>query len=487
VSPLVAAFDRVRREDPARPLIHLPARGHAITASEIWQAQLTLGEMFRSKGLETGRLLLAALGNNPSLVPVLLAARSIGLTLMMIEASTPDAERNALCRRFGAAAIAVPHAAAPHGEGTRADLTGGIDVETTDASVNYGRAALLKLTSGSTGLPKAIVNTEEQLIADSRQIVAGMGIEGHDTQIAVIPLSHAYGVSVVLVPLVLQGTAMVLRDTFVPQRLPEDARASGATTFPGVPFMFEHFVAHPPEDGWPGRLTRLISAGARLEPATVRGFFERFGLKIHSFYGASESGGICYDADDEIGGDTVGRPLPGVTLTFKSDDHAPRGTDRVHVTSAGVASGYLGEADDGFCDGGFLSGDYGLLDAEGRLKLRGRASAFINVAGRKVHPAEVEDVLRQMPGVTSVHVLAAADPHRGEHVAVCMAVARDHRDEVTTLAVRQYCSSRLAPHKIPRTVVVFDTIPLTSRGKIDRRALEEAVQAQINGPTQQLC
>jgi long-chain acyl-CoA synthetase len=84
-------------------------------------------------------------------------------------------------------------------------------------------------------------------------------------------------------------------------------------------------------------------------------------------------------------------------------------------------------------------------------------------------------------------VLAAADPQRGEHVAACIVASRDNRDAITTIAVRHYCSARLAPHKIPRTVVILDAIPLTSRGKIDRRALEEAVQAQMNGRSQQLC
>ena len=93
---------------------------------------------------------------------------------------------------------------------------------------------------------------------------------------------------------------MVLRESFVPHQLPADAGCFDATTFPGVPFMFEYFIANPPETGWPRGLRRLISAGARLPVETVRGFFDRFGVKIHSFYGASESGGISYDDSDEV-------------------------------------------------------------------------------------------------------------------------------------------------------------------------------------------
>jgi long-chain acyl-CoA synthetase len=304
----------------------------------------------------------------------------------------------------------------------------------------------------------------------------------------VIPLSHAYGVSVVLVPLVLQGTAMVLRESFVPHQLADDVRAYGATTFPGVPYMFDYFLSNPPQEGWPRGLHRLISAGARLPPETVRAFADRFGVKIHSFYGASEAGGIAYDADDDVDDSgSVGPPLPGVAITFRPDEHAPPGSGRVHVTSASVASGYAGESADEFCDGGYLTGDYGLFDARGRLTLTGRVSSFINVAGRKVQPAEVEDVIRQMAGVRDVRVLAAPDPQRGEQVAACIVVDAAHRGTLTALVVRRFCSGRLAPHKIPRAVVLLDAMPLTARGKTDRRALDEAIRAIVEGKAQQLC
>ena len=100
-------------------------------------------------------------------------------------------------------------------------------------------------------------------------------------------------------PLLMQGTALVLRESFVPHQLPADARRFGARVFPGVPFMFEYFLANPPADGWPPCLRRLISAGAPLLPATVRAFHERFGVKIHSFYGATETGGIAFDDSED--------------------------------------------------------------------------------------------------------------------------------------------------------------------------------------------
>ena len=116
-------------------------------------------------------------------------------------------------------------------------------------------------------------------------------------------------------PLLLQGTPFVLRETFVPQQVSDATRSlTGARVFPGVPFMFEHFADHRASCRGRRRCSALISAGAPLDCATtVRAFFDAFGVKIHSFYGTSETGGIAFDEPTRSRGETsVGRPLPGV-------------------------------------------------------------------------------------------------------------------------------------------------------------------------------
>ena len=130
----------------------------------------------------------------------------------------------------------------------------------------YPDAAVLKLTSGSTGLPKATLTTEAQLVADSAHIVAAMGIGRRDTQMAAIPLSHSYGLGNLVMPLLLQGTAIVLRESFVPHQLPADARRFGARVFPACRSCSSTSSRNPPADGWPPCLHRLISAGAPLTP-----------------------------------------------------------------------------------------------------------------------------------------------------------------------------------------------------------------------------
>src|SRR3954454_14743045 len=474
VSTLVTRFADVCRDDPARPLIHLPVTGEALTASAIWDAHEQYADRLARGGVGEGHVVVSAVGNTASAPALLLACRALDAVVMAVDACATPAEVDALAVRFGAAAI------------VNADA-----VRCSRGAVRrHAGAAILKLTSGSTGAAKATRTTEAQMIADALHIIGAMDIRAADTQIAAIPMSHSYGLGNLLLPLLLQGTACVLRDSFVPQLVPADAHRFGARIFPAVPFMFEYFLDHPPAGGWPPALQRLISAGAPLSAATVRAFHDRFGVKIHSFYGASETGGIAFDGDDEVDDSgTVGTPLPGVTVTLRDEQH-PSTIDqpsaishqpsrgRVHVSSAAVSSGYVDEASDAFVDSGFLAGDYGEWDSRGRLLLRGRVSSFVNVAGRKVQPDEIEAVLRTMPGVADVRVVAAPDARRGQQIVACIVVDAQ-ASSITTLVIRRYCAERLASYKVPRAIVFIERIPLTARGKTDRVALDALVRTRL--------
>jgi long-chain acyl-CoA synthetase len=494
VSAIVDALARVHRADPHRPLIHLPGVGRSLDADDLWQLHVACVDGLRAAGIRPGHLILSAAGNRPGLVAVFVACRAMDLVLVPVDAGTTMPEIAELTHRLGAIAIVLPAGAAGGGETPALPLVDGLVLRMSESAAMWGApaplawgphglvaegAAVMKLTSGSTAAPKATITTDAQLVADTRQIIEGMQIGPDDTQICAIPLSHAYGLSVILMPLLLQGTPVVMRDSFVPALLPSDAGAYGAKVFPGVPFMFQHFLAHPPAAGWPPNVRKLISAGARLPIETARDFFAAFGLKIHSFYGTTETGGIAYDDSETMDdGDTVGPPLPGVTIALVQQEGIPNGTGRIFVRSAGVSSGYAGEQHGLFRDDGFLTGDYGALDERGRLRIAGRVSSFINVAGMKVEPEEVERVLRLMPGIRDACVTGAVDARRGEQVVACVVA----ESGLTVFAVRQFCSARLAPHKIPRTILMVEAIPKTARGKVDRLALDALVADRIARP-----
>jgi len=128
-------------------------------------------------------------------------------------------------------------------------------------------------------------------------------------------------------------------------------------------------------------------------------------------------------------------------------------------------------------DGGFLTGDLGALGGDGRLRLKGRVSAFVNVAGRKVQPEEVEATLRAHPLVTDARVFGLPDKRRGEQLAACV-VPRSGPPALGVVALRAFCADRLAAYKIPRVLVLVPELPRDERGKISRSALERLVLAQ---------
>ena len=485
-SEFLERFDRVRRDGPDRPLIYRAATGQVITAAALAAMAEGLNATLARAGTAAGQPVISVAGNTPTAIALLLACRRRGVPLLPVDKGASSVEIASIARRFGVRLVIAGRLA--EGASVVSALDDGLSLFAFGERPSMGNSswagtAVMKLTSGTTGLPRATLTTDRNLVVDTAAITEAMGIRPGDRQLAAIPLSHAYGLGNLVCPLLVQGTAIVVRDGFVPHQFAEDARRFGITMFPGVPFMFDHLLQLLPADAWPDGLSRLMSAGARLEGDLVVRFHEKFGRKIHSFYGTSETGGICYDDSDAIDAEpTVGRAMPRVNVTLRPEESAPAGGGRVHVAGPAVAAGYArgGEAaadDDPFMDGGFLTGDLGRFDTRQHLEIHGRVSSFVNVAGRKVQPLEVEAVLRSAPGVTDVRVLGAPDPLRGQQLVACVVMDNGCRDSGAGL--RAHCVNRLAPFKIPRRFLFLDCIPLTERGKTDRARLDALVREHV--------
>ncbi len=492
-SPIAAAYDVVLADRADEVLLFAPSEGRTRTAQQIHEAALAIAAGFRQHGLGRGHLVLACLGNVSAMPSLVLACLREGLPLLAADRSTPAAEIRALADAWHAAIALVPASSDLDdalGRATwtrpraREPLPDGIAAYVAESRPEAGAhapAVLLRLTSGSTGAPRATCTEERHLVADVRQIVDAMGIGPRDVQLGVVPLSHAYGFGNLVLPLLWQGSPLWLRPQFVPTQVGPDIRAGGLTTFAGVPFMFDHLARHQASPDL-GSLRLVLSAGARLPYATVEAFHRVSGVKVRSFYGSSETGGICFDDSAALDPRVpVGRPIGDVTITLVDDDGAPDGAGRIQVAGSNVMDRYMEPpAADGPRDrdddcatsafvapGTFLTGDYATRDADGVLVLAGRTASFVNVAGRKVHPRDVEAALRELPGVTDAVALPIEDPLRGQALGACLVSLRpwDAR------TVREALASRLAAWQLPRVVVVLPSLPLTERGKVDRAAI----------------
>jgi long-chain acyl-CoA synthetase len=329
------------------------------------------------------------------------------------------------------------------------------------------QTVLLKLTSGTTAAPRAIRFRSEQLLADCTQICDTMGIGSGDVNFAVIPLSHSYGFSNVVTPLLVRGVPMVLSRDRMPRAMLDDLATTGATVFHGMPVFYQAFC----EMEAPPALAKLrlcISAGAPLPLEVARKFREKFGQSIHSFYGSSECGGICYDREARLeAAGFVGPPLEGVKIELLDEPDAA--ASRIRIQSAAAGDGYFPEPDEDKLGGGFFSPD-DLLSRSGEgFQIVGRVSDVINVAGKKVNPAEIEAELLRFAGVRGAVVFGRESVLRNEEVAACVAAGAD----VGEAELLEFCRQRLSGWQVPKRIFFVDEIPVNERGKVNRRELAE--------------
>jgi len=386
---------------------------------------------------EAGRVYPIDIGNHPDWPSMLLASLRRGLVALPLESTITPAQREAALH-----SCSVPEASAWGPE----------------------PPVLLKLTSGTTAAPRAIRFRSEQLLADCTQICDTMGIGPDDVNFGVIPLSHSYGFSNIVTPLLVRGVRMALSRDRMPRAVLEGLARTGATVFPGMPVFYQAFCEM--EDAPPLPKLRLcISAGAPLPLEVAQKFRNKFGHAIHSFYGSSECGGICYDREarlEEAG--FVGAPMERTTIELLDPNAS---SSRIRIRTAAAGDGYFPEADDEKLGHGFFSPDDLLVRSKDGFKIVGRVSDVINVAGKKVNPAEVEAELLRFAGVRAAVVFGRESIRRNEEVAACVAA----ENGVNEAELLEFCRQRLSGWQVPKRIFFLDEIPANERGKVNRREL----------------
>ena len=320
---------------------------------------------------------------------------------------------------------------------------------------------LLKLTSGTTGLPRAIRFRESQLFSDCRNICSSMGLLGEDVNFGAIPFAHSYGFSNLVTPLLYQGTRFVCSRDRLPRAIQRHIEESEATVLPATPAIFQALSALGDHDRL-GAIRVCISAGAPLPAETVQQFYRRYGLRIHSFYGSSECGGIMFDREGRLDGPSgfVGTPLDGVQITRLPND-------RIEITGTNVGDGYFPDQDtETLQTGRFIPGDLVRWMGDS-AQLYGRASDFINIAGKKIHPSLVEEHIRKVPGVIEAIVFGVPSPNRNEDLVALVL----SNPPVSRQTLEAHCRTGLADWQVPRDYEIVTELPVNARGKIKRSDL----------------
>jgi len=401
------------------------------------------------EGRISGRSIALQTGNHPSFPALVLACLRTGRAATLFDSGFFGSARSQIEERLGI----ILRVSAPDGTivfeecGRRAKETAGDSI------------CLYKLTSGTTALAETIGFTADQLLADCDQVCATMGIRADDLNYGVIALTHSYGFSNLVTPLLCRGVRLVVASDPLPRAIESGLRMTGATVLAAVPAMFRGLLS---AKSLPESLRLCISAGSLLDPDLAMEFSGKFGHKIHTFYGASECGGICYDASEdpvELPG-FVGMPLDGVDIGIRDAAEGSRILVRSRAVGVGMING----------DGGFQPADLLVRGPQG-FCIVGRESDVINVAGKKVNPLDIERVLERFPGVREAAVCGVEDPARGQTICALVA-AKNKVPEIHSL--RRHCSTHIASWMIPRRFVFVPEIPRNARGKISRTEIARA-------------
>lgn len=455
-SPILTALARRVRDAGDGEAVRSEGERRSITYAQLADRASAWEGLLRRAGVAPRSLVALATGNTLSFPELFFALRALDAPVLTVDDGLKAPGTLEVCRRMGASWILH----------RIAELGG----DALDSSVRLTRlqggapppagAALVKLTSGSTLNPRGACFTEEALMEGIDHIARGMSLTASDRVLVSIPLSHSYGFDNGVLSLAAIGTPLVLQPDVLPSALLQTIRDRGITFFPAVPALVRALA----QVEWPRSLALrgVISASAPLPRESAEAFHAASGLRVQQFFGATESGGISFETrpGDAAADGCVGFPLPGVRIELDEVEGV-----RVHSRANRFA---LLPAEPVMPH--VATGDRAALTPEGRLRLLGRIQAVGNIGGIKVDLGAIDAFFRGLPGVGDAAVLPVEDPVRGHRLVACV-----ESNVHSPGSLLELCRERLSAREVPSEIRVVERLPRTSRGKLDRTALQEMV------------
>lgn len=442
-------------------------------------------------GLTQGRAFAAIGENAPEILIAYHAAARVGAVFVSVNAGLKPAEINyildhaecvVLLHDAATAALAA-EAAPPHRRRPLADLDAAS--EDAPAAAAPGGDFMIAYTSGTTGVPKAVVFDQACEIAGNQALIELWGVTHEDRIAVALPLGFLYGLSTASAMGLQAGAEIVLLPRFHPQLVLDAFVEHRITVFHGVPTMFAMMLDYCEQNGRVVDLSfmrLLVCAGAPLSPALKQRFRERFGKTIDDYYALTEIRPVFgrYASDKSTPSGAIGKAAPGAVIRIV--DEAGRDVEdgesgEIWVRAASTMLRYHKDPDltaRSFRDGLFVTGDVGRRDADGQYFLTGRIKDVIICGGANISPAEVENVLLRQDGILAAAVVGQRDDKFGERpVAFVVRADTAPRDDE---AVLTHCRTQLADFKVPVALIDLPDLPLGPTGKVDKQALKAMLE-----------
>jgi long-chain acyl-CoA synthetase len=354
--------------------------------------------------------------------------------------------------------------------------------------------AFLQYTGGTTGVSKGAMLTHHNIIANMLQMAEWMKTElemGKEIAVLALPLYHIFSLTLNgLAMLYFGGTNIMITN---PRDIPtfiKTLKNSGFTVFPGLNTLFNALMHNPKFDTIDfSKLKVSVGGGMALQSAVASEWTKRTKTLIIEGYGLTETSPLAIvnpiDKTSKVG--TIGLPVPSTDVCFRDDDfkEVARGErGEICIRGPQVMKGYWNNPDETAKvltnDGWLKSGDVGIIDEQGFIKIVDRKKDMILVSGFNVYPNEIEDVVAKNPKVLEVAAVGIPDEKSTEVVKIFV-VKRD--ESLTKEELLEYCKQSLTGYKLPKQIEFRKELPKTNVGKILRRALRDEEQKKASAKT----
>ena len=343
-------------------------------------------------------------------------------------------------------------------------------------------------TSGTTGAPKGAMTTHGQNIATFMEWSEAVGLTAADRYLVVNPFFHTFGYKAGWLAALLRGAAIYPEAQFDAARLLARIEQRRITLLPGPPTLFQSLLADPGlADADLSSLRCAVTGAASVPVQLVRDMKERLGFEeVYTAYGLTESSGVvsmCRSGDDlETIANTCGRAMRGVEIRIAGGNGGalPAGTaGEVWVRGFNVMQGYLDDAAATAAaitpDGWLKTGDIGVLDERGYLKITDRLKDMYICGGFNCYPAEIENRLLDHPAVADVAVVGAPHERLGEVGHAFIVPTQGTRPDVDELLT--WARGHMANYKVPRMITWLDELPRNASGKVQKFRLKEGTES----------
>jgi len=474
-------ISRHAQSQPTRTAIE--GGGESLTHQALDVAVRRLAARLRSAGIVTGDLVGLRLRDTPAHLVALLAIARIGAIALPMDWRGAAPEIGRIVERFGPKLVLVDDAKPISADVAVASVNdlAATEPDTLRPASLQNSPLVYGLTSGTTGVPKGIVTTHDEMFGRFVAFTIGRLIDREDRFLLPLPLVFDAGRAVSFALLTLGAQIKLFPTLFDPQELVEGVRKTGATALIVTPKTSRALLGLPASQGhlMPG-LRAYVSTAGKLQPEERAALRARVAPRVIDYYGTTGGGPVALITGDEedISPTAAGRLATGIEVEVVDDAGAvvPQGASgRIRMRGPGVTRTFAGETaagDETIRDGWYYPGDTGHFAEDGILHLTGRAADLIKRGGLMIHAQEVEYVLSLHDSVVEAAVVGIPAA-TGDEEVVAFIVASGPLDAP---AILRHCRQNLVGYKVPQKVVEVAAMPRNTNGKVVKADLRKLVE-----------